>query len=75
MLLRLRANRENTWSPSIVVVHAIILPSSQITSKVTANKFSGKHFPKQVNGQDNRINKLYIKSKCIEVYEGFRASV
>ena len=22
-----------------------------------------------------RINKLYIKSKCIEVYEGFRTSV
>ena len=23
----------------------------------------------------SRINKLYIKSKCIEVYEGFRTSV
>ena len=28
-----------------------------------------------INNDTTRINKLYIKSKCIEAYEGFRTSV
>ena len=31
--------------------------------------------PPMINNDTTRINKLHIKSKCIEAYEGFRTSV